>query len=135
MDDDPQARMIKARRGDVTVINVYVPNGSEVGSEKYEYKMRWYDALARHLAANHRPDEPLVIVGDFNVAPEERDIYDPVAFRTRSSSADPSAQRWVASSTGGSSISSVASTRTRGSTPGGTTGPPRSGARWVHGSI
>ena len=81
MEDDPQARLIKARRGDVTIINVYVPNGSEVGSDKYAYKLRWLDALARHLEARHRPDEALVIVGDFNVAPEERDIYDPVAFK------------------------------------------------------
>ncbi len=81
MKDDPQARFIKARRGDVTVINVYVPNGSEVGSEKYAYKLTWLDALARHLETRHRPDEPLAIVGDFNVAPEARDIYDPVAFK------------------------------------------------------
>jgi exodeoxyribonuclease-3 len=81
MEEDPQARLIKARRGDVTVINVYVPNGSEVGSDKYAYKLRWLDALARHLEARHRPDEPLAIVGDFNVAPEARDIYDPVAFK------------------------------------------------------
>ncbi len=81
MEDDPQARLIKARRGDVTIINVYVPNGSEVGSDKYAYKLRWLDALARHLEARHRPDEALAIVGDFNVAPEERDIYDPVAFK------------------------------------------------------
>lgn len=81
MEDDPQARWIKARRDDVTVINVYVPNGSEVGSDKYAYKLRWFDALARHLASQHHPDEALAIVGDFNVAPEERDIYDPGAFR------------------------------------------------------
>ena len=81
MEDDPQARLIKARRGDVTIINVYVPNGSTVGSDKYAYKMRWLDAFARHLESRHRPDEALVVVGDFNVAPEARDIYDPVAFK------------------------------------------------------
>jgi exodeoxyribonuclease-3 len=83
MADDPQSRLIKARRGDVTVINVYVPNGSEVGSEKYAYKLRWLEALARHLEGRHRPEEPLAIVGDFNVAPEARDIYDPVAFQNQ----------------------------------------------------
>ena len=80
MDDDPQARLIKARHEDVTVINVYVPNGSEVGSDKYAYKLRWLDALARHLETHHGPDEALAIVGDFNIAPEDRDIHDPAAF-------------------------------------------------------
>lgn len=81
LEDDPQARFLSGRLGSTAIINVYVPNGAEVGSEKYAYKLRWLDALARHIEARYRPDDRLVIVGDFNIAPDERDIYDPVAFK------------------------------------------------------
>lgn len=78
--DDPQARAIAGTYEDVRVLGLYVPNGSEVGSEKYAYKLDWLDKLARHLEAHHDPERPLALVGDFNVAPDERDIYDPIGF-------------------------------------------------------
>ncbi len=81
MADDPQARFVSGRIGQIAIINVYVPNGAEVGSDKYAYKLRWLDCLARHIEARYRPDEKLVLVGDFNIAPDERDIHDPVAFK------------------------------------------------------
>lgn len=81
MEDDPQARFVSTRAGETAVVNVYVPNGAEVGSDKYAYKLRWLDALARHIEARYRPDDRLVIVGDFNIAPDERDIHDPEAFK------------------------------------------------------
>jgi exodeoxyribonuclease-3 len=76
-----QARVVAGTVGDVRVINVYAPNGQEVGSDKYAYKLAWFDALAAHLAARHGPEEPLLVLGDFNVAPDERDVYDAEVFR------------------------------------------------------
>ena len=74
---DPQRRLIAATLGPVRLINVYVPNGQAVGSEKYAYKLTWleqFDAfLATELAAHHR----LLVVGDFNIAPDDRDVHDP----------------------------------------------------------
>jgi len=78
---DPEARVISANLKDVRIINVYVPNGAVVGSEKYVHKLRWLDALAEHIEARFSPNDPVLIVGDFNIAPEGRDIYDPVLFR------------------------------------------------------
>lgn len=81
MGDDGEARFLSASREGVRVIDVYVPNGAVVGSDKYAYKLRWLDALARHIERLLAAREEIVVAGDFNVAPEERDIYDPVAFR------------------------------------------------------
>lgn len=75
--DDPQARLIDAKINGVHVICVYVPNGSEVGSPKYEYKLAWYERLGRYLKTHHHVDEPLVLCGDFNVAPDDRDVAQP----------------------------------------------------------
>ena len=79
--DDPAARGIAATIDGVRVIDLYVPNGKEVGSESYAYKLRWLDGLATWLRERHRPDEPLLICGDFNIAPDDRDVYDPEAWR------------------------------------------------------
>jgi exodeoxyribonuclease-3 len=79
-EDDPQARLISATVGGVRVVSVYVPNGQSVGSDKYAYKLRWLDRLRGWLDRRCRPDEPLVVCGDFNVAPEPRDVYDPTAW-------------------------------------------------------
>ena len=75
--DDPQKRVLSAIYDDVRVICVYVPNGQKVGSEKYVYKLRWLAALKewiRDMLARHKK---LVLLGDFNIAPEERDVHDP----------------------------------------------------------
>ena len=80
MADDPQARVISATLGGMRLINVYVPNGESVDSEKFPYKLRWLEALAHHLENHGRPDEPLAVLGDFNIAPDDRDVFDPVAF-------------------------------------------------------
>lgn len=74
---DPQARMIAATVAGVRVISVYVPNGEAVGSPKFRYKLAWLERLRRHLVERYRPDEPLVICGDFNVAPAPEDVHDP----------------------------------------------------------
>ncbi len=75
--DDPQRRIIAASIGELRVINLYVVNGKEVGSEKFDYKLNWLarvtEFLEREIAAN-----PLtVVMGDFNIAPDDRDVHDP----------------------------------------------------------
>jgi exodeoxyribonuclease III len=78
---DPQRRLIAATVGGIRLINVYVPNGQSVGSDKYAYKLAWLEALARHLERELAAHERLLVVGDFNIAPEERDVHDPAAWQ------------------------------------------------------
>jgi exodeoxyribonuclease-3 len=75
--DDSHSRLIAATVNGVRVLSVYAPNGQEVGSEQYEYKLRWYGRLRRYLDTRHKPGEPLVLGGDWNVAPEDIDTWDP----------------------------------------------------------
>lgn len=77
---DAQRRVLAATVGDVRVIDVYCPNGQAVGSDKYAYKLEWYAALARFLAVELELHPRLVVLGDFNVAPEDRDVHDPAAW-------------------------------------------------------
>ncbi len=76
-DDDPQARLLSARVNGVRVLSAYVPNGGEVGSEKFAYKLAWMAKLRAHLERTASPDEPLALCGDMNVAPEDRDVARP----------------------------------------------------------
>ena len=80
-DDEPlsEARMISAVCGDTRVVSLYAPNGRVVGSPFYDAKLLWFDRLARWLAEAAEPQDPLVLGGDFNVAPEDRDVWDPKA--------------------------------------------------------
>lgn len=75
--DDPQARYISGVVQGVRVASVYVPNGSTVDSDKWHYKMAWLKRFEAYLAANHRPDEPLLLCGDYNIAPDQRDVARP----------------------------------------------------------
>lgn len=75
--DDPQRRVLAATVNGVRVINLYVPNGQSIGSDKYQYKLRWLAALRDWLAAELKEHERLVVLGDFNIAPDDRDVYDP----------------------------------------------------------
>jgi len=75
--EDPQRRILASTINDVRVINLYVPNGSEVGSDKYEYKLSWLEALRGFLEAELAAHERLVVLGDFNIAPKDEDVYDP----------------------------------------------------------
>lgn len=72
-----QKRVISALIDGVRVLNLYVPNGSSLSSEKYAYKLEWLACLRRYLAVQEQQGDPLVMVGDFNIAPEARDIHDP----------------------------------------------------------
>ena len=75
--DDPQKRVLAATLGDVRVVNVYIPNGSEVDSEKYHYKLDWLKHFKSFLTDELKQHEKIVVVGDFNIAPEDRDVHDP----------------------------------------------------------
>lgn len=77
-DLDEQKRVIAGIFGNIRIVNLYVPNGSAVGSEKYFYKLRWLKVLREYLQAllEKQPDA-LCVCGDFNIAPEDRDIHDP----------------------------------------------------------
>jgi exodeoxyribonuclease-3 len=77
---DPDARLIAATCGGIRVHSVYVPNGREVGHDHYRYKLAWLDRLRALLAATSGPDDPVVVAGDFNVAPADADVWDPAAF-------------------------------------------------------
>lgn len=91
--DDEQRRVIAATYGDTRVINVYVPNGQSVGSDKYRYKLDWLDALTTYLADELRQHPRLAIVGDFNIAPEDRDVHDPELWRDQVLCSGPERER------------------------------------------
>jgi exodeoxyribonuclease-3 len=77
---DEQSRVIAADVGDVRLVSVYVPNGQSVGSDKYAYKLRWLEALATWLEIEMAAHPKLAVLGDFNIAPEDRDVHDPAAW-------------------------------------------------------
>lgn len=74
-------RFLVAEIDDITIMNSYIPNGGEVGSDKYADKLSWFGALRRYLDNNFSPADRSLLCGDFNVAPEDRDVYDPEATR------------------------------------------------------
>ena len=75
--DDEQKRLLIADAGKVRIVCAYFPNGQAVGSDKYDYKRRWIAALSAWLAEELKQREQLVLAGDLNIAPEERDVHDP----------------------------------------------------------
>ncbi len=74
--EDPQRRILATTINGVRVVNLYVPNGSEVGSEKYAYKLGWLAALRGFLEEELGRHDKLVVLGDFNIAPKDEDVYD-----------------------------------------------------------
>ncbi len=76
--EDEQKRVLAATVNGVRVVDVYVVNGQSVGSDKYAYKLRWLDALHAWLSGEIARHPKLVLLGDFNIAPDERDVHDPV---------------------------------------------------------
>jgi exodeoxyribonuclease-3 len=76
-----QSRLIEVKVEETFLLNLYVPNGSEVGSAKYVYKLAWFEALLRYINEKHKPTDKLIVVGDFNIAPEDRDVHDPAAWQ------------------------------------------------------
>ncbi|MDQ2069711.1 exodeoxyribonuclease III [Natronospira bacteriovora] len=79
--DDPQRRVLAGTFGDLRVINLYVPNGQAVGSEKYEYKLSWLAHLHDWLKEEMARHDKVVVMGDFNIAPKDEDVHDPEAWR------------------------------------------------------
>ncbi|MBC8330155.1 MAG: exodeoxyribonuclease III [Planctomycetes bacterium] len=78
-----QARVISADCGGIRVVDAYVVNGKAVGDEKYDLKLRWLDAFGAWIRDQHDPQRPLLIVGDFNIAPEDRDVHDPERWKDK----------------------------------------------------
>ena len=81
--DDPQRRILAATVGDVRIINLYVVNGSEVGSEKFEYKLHWLEQVTAWLAKEISEFENVIVLGDFNIVPDDRDVHDPAGWRDK----------------------------------------------------
>lgn len=78
---DSEARVIAATIKGMRLMSVYVPNGQEPGSEKFAFKMKWLETFRSFLEKRYSPDEPLVVLGDFNVAPADIDVHDPGAWK------------------------------------------------------
>jgi len=76
--EDPQRRIIAVNIGDIRLINLYVPNGSEVGSDKYDYKLMWFEKVRNFIRQQLSQYSKIAVVGDFNIAPEDRDVHSPV---------------------------------------------------------
>ncbi len=82
-DDDAQKRVVAATVNGVRLLNLYVVNGQSVGSEKYAYKLEWLDRVLDYLATEFDPEGPVVVTGDFNITRDDRDVYDPEAWREK----------------------------------------------------
>ena len=78
--DDEQKRVIAGTVNGVRIINLYVVNGQDVGTDKYAYKLRWLDAVHDWIAAELARNPKLVVLGDFNIAPDDRDVHDPAVW-------------------------------------------------------
>ena len=79
--DDPQKRVLAATVGGVRIVDLYVVNGEAVGSEKFDYKLRWLAAVREWLREELAAHPDLVVLGDFNIAPDDRDVHDPKRWR------------------------------------------------------
>lgn len=75
--DDPQRRILASTVAGVRIVDLYIPNGSQVGSDKYDYKLNWLKSLQRFLQTELQQHEKLVVLGDFNIAPADADVHDP----------------------------------------------------------
>lgn len=78
--DDPQARVIAATVNGVRIVNLYVVNGQDIGTDKYAYKLRWLAAVHDWLAEDLKRWPKMVVMGDFNIAPDARDVHDPAVW-------------------------------------------------------
>jgi len=83
------ARLLSTKSDAIQVVNVYIPNGQMVGSEKYQFKLEWMKRLRAFFDANYKSSTPVLLCGDFNVAPEERDVYDVRLWQGRILFSDP----------------------------------------------
>jgi len=93
-ENDSQSRGMAAICGGVFVMNLYVPNGQSVDSDKYPYKLQWLDGLLAWLDDETTPEDDVVMCGDFNIAPEDCDVYDPEAWRDQVLCTAPERERF-----------------------------------------
>jgi exodeoxyribonuclease-3 len=80
LEADSDTRLLTATCGGIRVVTVYVPNGRAPNDPHFQYKLSWLDRLRDHLEQVADPNQPVLVCGDFNVAPEDRDVWDPAAF-------------------------------------------------------
>lgn len=81
--DDPQRRILGATFQDIRVLDLYVVNGSEVGSDKYAYKLDWINKVTQFISEEKDAFEHYVVLGDFNIAPDDRDVHNPKAWHEK----------------------------------------------------
>jgi len=79
--NDPQRRVLVATIGDIRIANLYIPNGASLNSDKYQYKLTWLEKLHAFLASELTQHARYVVMGDFNIAPADADVHDPVAWQ------------------------------------------------------
>jgi exodeoxyribonuclease-3 len=77
---DREARLLWARCGPIRIASLYAPNGRSIDSEHYQYKLSWYDRLHESLCRHESTDDAVVLCGDFNIAPDDRDVHDPTEY-------------------------------------------------------
>lgn len=87
--EDPQRRFLVATIGDIRIVNVYIPNGQSVGSEKFEYKLAWLESLIAFLKQELKKYPKLVLLGDYNITFDDRDVYDPKAWEGQIHCSEP----------------------------------------------
>ncbi len=87
--EDSHCRLIAATVQGIRILCLYAPNGQSVGSSAYAYKLEWYARLRRYLDARFKPDSPLLLCGDFNVAPEPLDVHDPKVWQGQTLFSEP----------------------------------------------
>jgi exodeoxyribonuclease-3 len=83
LDDEPKdpARIISAVIGNITIVNTYIPQGQDPLSDKFQYKLQWFARLRQYFESHFATDQPILWMGDMNVALEDRDVYDPDGLR------------------------------------------------------
>ncbi len=96
IEPDPDARIITATCGGVRIACCYVPNGRSLDDDHYTYKLSWLDRLLAHLDRDTSPDADVIVTGDFNIAPEDRDVYDISKFRDATHVSQPERDRLAA---------------------------------------
>jgi exodeoxyribonuclease-3 len=94
--DDVQKRILCGTAHGIRIVNLYVPNGEKVTSPKYPLKLAWLEQFRAALDRFHRPDEPLLLCGDFNIAPEDRDVHDPKRWRGKVLCTEPEREQFRA---------------------------------------
>lgn len=92
--DDDHKRVLAATVSGVRVVCLYCPNGQALGSEKYAYKLRWFEALANYLFSELKNHSQLAAAGDYNVAPEDRDVHDPKLWEGQIHVSEPERAAW-----------------------------------------